>query len=299
MRAVALLACLLISASTAMATDHRPQINAGQPATGEKQTLVLVVTKWNDNCDATNRTGWDGMLDAWYDEITDTRDSPSGHGTKAWDEDGFYKNDDIVDSRFTDQSLVEYGDDAQNDNVDDVDAVMIGLHGSHNFDGQGAPWRGAVRTDEAGSGDCLANQNNMELGEHDVEFVHLSSCHSMCDWDENFDNWETSFAGVHQVNGFYGLMFISWTYSSRYSGFADDAFDIAITDAWVDQQYSNGFWTGGDDHCPVSMVAGTSTSNASTRASNEEYDYVYDDVSGTNFFEFISVGGCDPSGHNP
>ena len=81
--------------------------------------------------------------------------------------------------------------------------------------------------------------------------------------------------------------------------FPDDSFDIGIADAWLDNQYSNGFWTSGHEHCPVSMVAGTSASNASARASNEEYDYVYSDPTAPFTYEFVSVSGCDPKQHNP
>lgn len=269
---------------------------AGAPNSSEREALVLVVSKWNAGCDASNRYAWDNMTDAWYEDITDSRSTPRGHSGRAWRRDGFYKNGDIVDSRFTDSSLASWGDDDDTDNLDDVDAVMVGLHGTHDSNDD---WIGAMRVNESGSGDCVADQSDILLGDHDLEFLHLSSCHSMCDLDEGYTNWQDGFAELHQVNGFYGIMYVSLTYNGRYRRFSDDSFDIGIADAWLDNQYSNGFWTSGHEHCPVSMVAGTSASNASARASNEEYDYVYSDPTAPFTYEFVSVSGCDPKQHNP
>ncbi|MAF27110.1 MAG: DUF6345 domain-containing protein [Gemmatimonadota bacterium] len=253
------------------------------------------MTKWNSSCSGSTRSSWDNMADAWYDDFTDSGSTPGGHSSKAWSRDGFYKNGTIVDSQFTDDDIVSWGDDDSNDNVDDVDALMVALHGSHNG---GAPgeWRGSVRVDESGSGNCGAWQAHMELGDHDLEFLHLSSCHSMCDLNEGYSNWMNAYNELHQVNGFYGLMWISTLFNGRYSGFSDDAFDISIAESWADNQYSGGFWTWGYDHCPVSLVAGNSSSNASSRVSNEEYDYVYSDP-GSTYFCYISISGCDPKAH--
>jgi hypothetical protein len=269
---------------------------AGTPSASEKEALALVVSKWNSSCSGSNRTSWDNMVDAWYDDFTDSSSTPQGHGSRAWTRDGFYKNGNIVDSQFIDPDIKTWGNDDGNDNVDDVDAIMVGLHGSHN--GSTGGWRGSVRVDESGSGNCTAWQGQIDL-DYDLEFLHLSSCHSMCDHDEGYTNWQSSFDELHQINGFYGIMWISMTYTGRYSGFSDDAFDVSIADAWLDNQYSSGFWTFGHDHCPVSMVAGTSTSNASSRASNEEYDYVYSDPTAPFTYYYVSVSGCDPKDHNP
>ncbi len=272
------------------------------PAASDKEALVIVVTQWTGGCSGSRRTSWDDMIDAWYDDFTDTRAAPSGHGTKAWSRDGFYQNGTIVDSQFTDGDIVAYGNDDANDNADDVDAMMVGMHGGHN---SGVPnsWLGTVRVDEAGGGSCWAYQAEMDLGDLDLEFLHLSSCHSMCDLNEGWTNWESSFEGLHQVNGFYGLMWIDGDYTGRYKGFSDDAFDISIADSWLDNHHWN--WPFADgflglyDHCPVSMVAGTSASNASTRASNEEYDWVYADPTAPYFYYYVSVAGCDPKDHEP
>lgn len=281
-----LLATLLLWSPGAHAT--------GAPASSEKEARVIVVTKWDASCDASNRTSLDNMLNGWYGEIAD-----SHHGSKAWVKDGFQKNGDIVDSEFI-TALINWGEDSGIGHVDDVDAIFVGLHGTHD-DNSYAPWDACVRVDESGSGDCYAYQGDMQLGDFDLEFLHLWSCHSMCDHDEPSaaGNWKSTFKGLHQVNGFYGLSWSSLTYVGECSGFADDAFDVSITDAWKDNTYSDGFWTSGYDHCPVSMVAGSSESDACSRASNEEYDYVYSDVDSPSYFYYVSIGGCDPKDHDP
>jgi hypothetical protein len=277
-----------------------PAWATGAPSTSEKGALVRVITKWNDgSCDASTRTAWDNMVDSWYDDITDDRSAPSGHGSLAWWEDGFYKNGNIVDSQFCDPSLVSWGNDDGSDNADEPDALMVGFHGSH-FSGTYL-YAGSMRVNESGTGDCYASQGNMLLGNYDLEFAHFSSCHSMCEynWDTDVGDgdaeWFTSLGGVHQIDGFHGIMYIATTYNSRYSGFSDDAFYFSISDAWVDNQYSNGYWTGGDDHCPVALVAGSTESDVEARTANEEYDYVYGDTSPT--WKCITwIGGCDPDG---
>ena len=264
-----------------------------RPSEGERGALVRVVSKWNDDCSASNRTAWDNMCDAWYDDITDDRSTPQGHGTRAWWGDGFYKNGNISDDDFVDPRQQSWGNDDLSDRADEPDALLVGLHGGE-LSSFGNDWFGAVRSDNScGSGcDCTARQPDMILGDMDLEFLHLSSCFSM-DWVDR-DEWETTFDGLHQVNGFAGIMWISTTYNGRYSGFSDDAFDISIAESWVDNQYSDGFWTGGHDHCPVTRVAGNSSSEIDDRLWREEYDWTYSEPNSPSHFGTMWIGGCDP-----
>lgn len=62
---------------------------AGAPSSSEKEALAIVVTKWNSSCDGSNRPSWDNMIDAWYDDLTDSGSTPGGHGSRAWTRDGF------------------------------------------------------------------------------------------------------------------------------------------------------------------------------------------------------------------
>ena len=271
---------------------------SGEVLATAKEAQVIVITRWNSHCDASNRTPWDNMLRGWYNDITDTRSAPRGHGSAAWYEDAFWKNGNIGDSYFTDLSLAPWGRDHRNDRLDAADAAMIGLHGTHTTSGP-PRWIGEVRVDENGSANCWAFQGHMELGDTDLEFLHVSSCHGMCDFDGGVQLWNDTFKGLHQINGFYGITWISSTYTSRYTNFADDGFDVGLADAWVDNQYSGGFWTGGHDHCPVSMVCGNSTSNAVARAGGERYNNIYSDPTPPYYFYYVSVSRCDPKGHTP
>lgn len=267
--------------------------SAGAPSTLEKEAVLMVVTRWNADCSASNVGAWDDMLDGWYDEIS----NDGRHGSEAWNRESRQKNGEIVDSDFTDRDEVSWGNDYGGNNPDDVDAVMIGMHGGH-WSGTPGPWTGSVRVDEAVGGDCGANQSDIVLGDVDLEFLHLSSCHSLCDAGEDWYYWPASFDGLHQMNGFYGIMYISKARDDDYKDFARDAFDIAIADAWVDELFDP-TTSSGQDQCPVSLAVGGSESAASHRISNEEYDYVFDDPPSTGKFLAIGISGCDPLGHNP
>lgn len=269
------------------------------PSSSEKEAVVLVVSKWNGDCDASNRTSWDNMLDAWYDDITDSGSTPGGHSSKAYVADNFRKNDGVSDDDFCDEDVVDWGADTGEGDVDEGDAVMIGLHGSEGS--TTSDWYGSMHTDCSGTDgsdcNCTAAQQEMRLGDADCEFLHLSSCFSLD--DEDWDDWEVTFEGLHQVNGFAGIMWISTTYNGDYKGFSDDSFDIAIAEAWLDNHYSDGFWTGGNDHCPVSMAAGLSESDVENRIADEEYDYVFSDPDNPTDFCVIWIGGCDAKDESP
>jgi len=272
-----------------------PMVASAQstPSSGEKGALVRVISKWNDDCSADNRTSWDNMCDAWYDDITDTRSTPQGHGSRAWWRDGFYQNGNISDDDFVDPRVWSWGNDDLDDRSDEADALLVGMHGGEqsNF---GNDYFGAVRSDNAcGTAcNCTTAQQHMRFGDLDLEFLHFSSCFSM-DWADR-DEWELSFDGVHQINGFHGIMWISTSYNGRYSGFSDDAFNISICESWVDNQYNGGFWTGGHDHCPVSRVAGNSSAEINDRLWEEEYDRVYSEPNSPSHFGTMWIGGCDP-----
>ncbi|HEY3243872.1 MAG TPA: DUF6345 domain-containing protein [Phycisphaerae bacterium] len=264
------------------------------PPASEREVLVRVVTQWNDACSGSRRTSWDDMVRAWYNEITDGDAAPGGHGNRAWVADGFYQNGNMVDSDFTDPDLVAWGNDDGNDRLDDVDVAMLAFHGK---DANGSRWYGKMRVNEAGGGDCKAEQDHIQLGDTDLEFLHLSSCESMNEeswWPE----WSDSFAGLHQIDGFHGLMWISGSYNDRYRDFADDAFDMSIADAWIDNHYDPAHWYEAQsyDHCPVARGVGTGEEDCDDRMSNERYDHVYSDIAAEDigFDEVIYISGCDP-----
>jgi hypothetical protein len=222
---------------------------AVNPPLGEREAVVRVVTSWVYSCDGSERGSWDNMLAGWYYEITNPLPPPWGHWSDSWWPDGFYHNSwsggYVRDSDFTDTAVVPWGRDHWNDRPDDVDVCMVGFHGTSGGDGA---WCGDMYYDEPGDGNCWTWQGHMQFGDIDLDFLHLSSCTSMdaTDWHPN---WSRSFKGVHQINGFEGIMYIysSWPY--KYRDFGDDSFDCPIALAWLDNLYV--YRCFGDDDNPV------------------------------------------------
>lgn len=249
------------------------------------EAQVYAITKWDDDCSGSTRRAWDNYADNWYDDITNTASSPSGHGSRAYSRDRRKVNGNIADSWFVDAESYSWGND--DTYLDEGDAAIVCTHGGES-DGR---WYGKMRINESGSGDCYAKQGNMSFGDHDLEFLHLSSCNSMDD-NQWSDDWHESFDGLHLVTGFHGLMYISSFYVNDYEHFSDDAFDVSIADSWVDNLYrrnANLF----DDQCPVSYGVGSSESNLWTRMDHEQYDNVYSDPT-VSWWGVVYIDGCDP-----
>lgn len=258
-----------------------------------KEARMFVITNWDENCDGSQRNSWDNMVQAWYNRITDDLPAPFGHGADAWIPSGSIVNGDILDDRFVDESSYVWGRD--NVFVDSADALMVGLHGVDALDDH--RWCGRVLMDLSGPGNCNANQGHIELGDNDLEFLLLSSCNSM-DRDDWWPNWNSSFDGLHQVDGFHGLMWINSSYVGRYQGFASDAFWISIADAWLDNLYIH-HANNSHDQCPVARNVGTDGSNSLSRMNHERFNHVYSDPPGLGSprnHRVRYIKGCDPKG---
>ncbi len=259
----------------------------GLPPSGEREALVRVVSLWQGDCNGSNRSSWDDMVAAWYIEIGNPLPPPLGRGDQRWVWDGFYHNSwnsgasYIRDSDFTDTAVVPWGRDHWNDRPDDVDVCMAAFHGANAADGG---WCGQVYKDEPGEGNCWTAQAHMEFGDIDLEFLHLSSCASM-DAEDWHPNWSRSFKGVHQVNGFDGVMYIFNTWPFRYADFAEDSFDCPIALAWLDNMYVYRCFADDNDpapqrrdQAPVSRGVGvgpSGQSNCWSRMYSERYDNVW------------------------
>lgn len=275
-------------------------LSAGSAAALEAK--MYAVTTWNGGCGGSTRNSWDDMVRAWYDDITDDGWTflgwcMAGHCNDAYSRDGSRVNGSIVNSLFADATKVAFGNDPGN--LDDGDAVMIGVHGADVSNG----WSGSMRVNEAGDGDCSIRTSEMEIGDTDLEFLHLSSCNSM---DDNmWGTWERSMARAHQVDGFHGLMWIGSGLVNDYRDFSDDSFGGPISDAWLDNMYySNAFGANNDDQCPVAFAVGANAGDALFRLHNERYDNVFSDPphsgstgSGT-IWAATYISGCDPAGEN-
>ena len=267
------------------------------PKTAEAQleARMYAITVWDAGCPGGTRDTWDDMVDAWYDEITDEGFSIfgwciSGHCEDAYSRDERSVNGSIANSWFADASVVSWGNDTPR--LDDGDAVMIGTHGADSA----SVWSGTMRVDETGPGDCTLRQDEMEIGDSDLEFLHLSSCNSM---DANqWSSWWRAFNRAHQVDGFHGFMWIGSGLISNYRNFASDAFDGAISNAWLDNHYVPDV-SGTDDQCPVAYAVGANEADATNRLFNERYDNAFSDPTTIGWWHVTYIIGCDPANEGP
>lgn len=260
-------------------------------AQAQEEAKVYAVTTWNGGCSGSTRTWWDDMANAWYDEVTDSGFSIfgwciTGHCGKAYSRDGRTVDGNIVNSLFADSGVVGWGRDSSN--LDEGDAALVAWHGSES----GNVYQGSLRVNEAGDGDCTLRQDEMRLGNDDLEFLHLSSCQSMD--DNQWGTWWRAFSGIHQVDGFHGLMWIGSGMVDDYEDFADDAFDTSIAEAWLDNLYIRRV-SGNDDQCPVAYGVGSTVSDLWNRMNHERYDYVMSDPVTFNYWGAIYITGCDPA----
>jgi hypothetical protein len=232
------------------------------------------------------------MIDAWYQQLTNHSWYPSW----SWNAFGRRVDDTLVDSDFADCSL-SWGNDCSN--TDNCDALMVGLHGGNTSDDH--RWMGYVRVDETGIGNCFADQANQIFGNTDLEFLHLSSCVSM-DQEDWWNEWNSSFDGLHQVDGFHGVMWIHSWLPDYYADFAADAVWISIADAFIDNLYINNI-SDSYDQCPVARNVGSDSSDSRDRMDNERYNNVFPTdppglgVSRNHRARYIL--GCDPKDGQP
>ena len=267
------------------------------PPSYERETLVEAIDTWDAGCSGSPRgPTWADMAKAWRlgmwigDSILDPND--------GWQAGPVRVNGNLVDSDFTDLNKVLWGRDHTLDRTDDADATMVTTHGGNA--GSDGRWVGIMRVDESGAGDCGSCQIDMDFGDLDLEFLHLSSCFSM-DAEDWHPNWSSSFRGVHQILGFHGIMYIRGSLIEPYYEMARDGFDTAIGWAWIDNLYDRRDDDNGNpkDQCPVVRGAGYGESDAYYRLVNERYDNVFTDPVNPSYHIVWYLEGCDPSGKEP
>ncbi len=289
---------------------------AESPSAEEREVHGRVVTEWDLGCDLPTMMEWDNLVRNWYDELTNAADSPVGHGTDAWTKSGFYHNEYtvldslpgkryIVDSDFVDKDVHSWGRDHKSDQIDAADAGMIGLHGGNGATGS---WLAAVRVDEPGVGNCFSSQAHMRFGNLDLEFLHLVSCFSM-DQDDWHPHWSSSFQGIHQIDGFHGLMYVGGR--KRYRNFAADSFHMPISTAWLDNLNFNSCRKMDRlvppvivevDQCAVARSVGTGASgevDCWNRLFQERYNNVLTKPVDVTFHCVTYIKGCNPDGDEP
>ena len=260
-------------------------------AHARQEAKIYAISKWDGGCSGSQRDSWDDMADGWYDAITDSGFTFLGvclwgHCSDYYSRAGRQVNGSVVNSKFADASVVSWGNDTPR--LDDADAALIAWHGSES----GNVYLGSMRVNEAGSGDCTLRRDEMQIGDSDLEFLHLSSCQSMD--DNQWQDWWRAFGGAHQVNGFHGLMWISSSYVGDYEDFADDAFSNTIADSWLDNLYRNNI-SGSDDQCPVSYAVGANSADTWNRIGTERYNRVLSDPTRIGYWGVIFISGCDPA----
>lgn len=267
-----------------------------------REAHMYAITTWDSDCGGSNRSWWDDMCDAWYDEITYVGFEFFGwcwwgHCDEAYSRDRRMVNGSINNAKFTDPDMSGCGQDWQY--VDDADAAMICTHGGDD----GGYWRGSMRTDD-GCDDCRAEaRDELRVGDVDLEFLHLSSCHSMDDnmvgnmWRVFQDPNDSPANGrrLHQLDGFHGCMWIGSSFVSDYEDFAEDAFDMSIRDAWIDNMYRTGINAENYVQCPVAYAVGRDSSDCFNRLHNERYDNVYSDPSSIGYACWTYYVNCDPA----
>lgn len=257
------------------------------------------VPEGSGGCGGDDVSHWNNMVDEWYDEMED-----HGH-TK----DGQYTNGNMTIRRFCDPDWD--ADCLDGDYLDDADAAMIATHGSDSDD----HWRGLMRA--SWNGHCRLDAgeatSEMYVGDLDLEFIHLSSCHSAD--DDNLGEIRHALTDpvdggyAHSWTGFHGNMWIGGTFDDDYEDFADDAHSVSIAEAWATNHYHSnsvgcrGYdpfnWFGTcDDQCPVAVVFSTSSGNASTRLNNERYNNVYSHPTGNSAGVWMGYLGCNPVGED-
>ncbi len=311
----ALLLAVLVAAGVPAGTAFA-QASVGPPALNEREAMVRVITTWDKGCSGASRGPWDDMAQAWYDEITNDAAAPGGHGGGSWYPDGFFNHSwttapggrlhYVVDSDFTDPDLVAWGKDYQHDKPDEVDAFLIATHGGSG--GTNGSWSASMLIDETGGGDCGADQGQMNFGDLDLEFLHMSSCASM-DQNDWHPDWDMTFKGLHQADGFHGLMYIysGSDWSNRYRDFADDSYSMPIALAWLDNHYrymcaviaQDPITLDRQDQCPVARGVGYGQADAVHRMTTEQYDFVYSDPVNPTWQHVFYLDSCDPQAQPP
>jgi Family of unknown function (DUF6345) len=239
------------------------------------------VTVWDGGCSGSTRNSWDDMAQAWYDVM----------GDSSWYHKKFkLVNGNIINSKYADATKVSWGSDSSY--LDDADAAILFWHGSEDGD----VYKGSMRVDESGGGDCKVREDEMDLGDQDLEFLVLSSCHGLD--DNQWKQWWKSFKGLHQLDSFHGLMWISSGRVDDYEDFAEDAFDGPMSDAWLDNLYDTDIGDDNVDQCPVAYGVGNGSTDLWDRIDHERYDNIKTDPTTFTRWGATFIIGCNPAGES-
>lgn len=224
--------------------------------------------------------------DLWLDVMDNHYDTRTLDGT-------------IFAAEVTDASLVAWGEDHTDANLDDGDATLLVTHGGSNVNYY---WIAALTTDNgngAWNGDCQSYSTQMEVGDNDAEFFHTLSCRSAC-WGIVYDStngYHLMADALHQFGGFHGTANTgNW---NKVNDFAEDAWTSAdsVAWAWIENLTYFDYFGENKDLCAVNISKGNDDTHALSRANYEDYGSGYADTDGDgDWYRFYC--GCDPVGNH-
>lgn len=227
--------------------------------------------------------------DSWYDQL----DSKTGYVKRG----SYDAYDKLREKKFCDDGQEAWCEDDTAGGLDNYEVAMLCTHGTDDND----EFRARPCWGGSGSEDCEAHADIWALGNDDLNFLVLHSCHSL---DYNlWADWGGYMDGAHQVDGWHGGTCLSCSAAggdgliSEYASFVDDAFTQSMASAWTDNL--NFINDGSDnDWCAVALVEGNTSRGATTRLINEQYDNVLSDPTG-GYIAYRYISGCDPADESP
>ena len=268
-----------------------------------REAQLFGITQWTSTCPGGTRNAWDNMGNAWYNEITDTGFNffglcIGGHCGDAYTRDYRMVNGSMKGDYFTERALFSHGQDSNSNRIDSADAALIFTHGNDVADF----WVGLMR-EKDGNNDCYINaQTELRIGDYDTEFLHLSSCKSLEDNQlgkaYQLFGHPSNQRRLHLLTGFHGCMWIGNSLISDYEDFADDAFDMSVGLAWMQNMYRTDIVdSAGVKHtqCPIAYSVGSDFSDCLNRLTTERYKNVKPDPSSVGAYCYYYYNDCDPA----
>ncbi|NLH50597.1 MAG: hypothetical protein GX444_18635, partial [Myxococcales bacterium] len=148
----------------------------------------------------------------------------------------------------TDPDLVSYGLDYYFAEIDDF--VFVTGHGTKcSYDGVNQICLRVINSYNGidGATTCkIYPRYEMVLGENagdDIEFLHLTNCHSMSGDDNRWSNtWRPVFHGIHEILGFHGAGADGYGLRDLFKNFAHDAQSSPVAMEWVDNLWYDDYW---------------------------------------------------------
>ena len=109
------------------------------------------------------------------------------------------------------------------------------------------------------------------------------------------NTWQPVFSGIHQVNGFHGIVAVTGTLRNGLHRVAIYGLDNAVGERWVDELYEENA-NNGMDNCPITDVGGNTTAGATYRLQHETYSNrnTFSDLIQPWMYVYYYIEGCDP-----